>query len=349
MPNSSVDTSQDVGWLDRAEAPAARGSLSVPFDFESDGKRTGSISLVSSDSEFGWQAVQIPVGVVKNGAGPTLTVAGGTHGDEPEGPVAALKLLHRLQPDVIRGRVIVLPALNLQAVEAARREAPSDGLDLNRAFPGDPAGSIAQVTASFVDELILPLSDIMLDIHSGGRSMHFPGSLWLLECADAEMMSRTLDAAGAFGAPYTIVSPSLGGDMSEAAARHDCLYLSTELSGGGAVNPDFLAVIERGIDRLIVHLGMVDGKGSSPVSTRMMAVKGGEGIVSAPCHGLFEPYVCIEHRVRAGEPLGCIHSVIAPGNAGLKVLCPVDGMVYGLRWPAHVRHAERIAIIATDD
>jgi len=243
----------------------------------------------------------------------------------------------------------VLPALNLQAVEAGRREAPSDGLDLNRVFPGDPAGSIAQVTASFVDEVILPLSDIVLDVHSGGRSMHFPGSLWLLECADAEMMSRTLDAAGAFGAPYTIVSPSLGGDMSEAAVRHGCLYLSTELSGGGAVNPDFLAVIERGIGRLIVHLGMVDGKSGSLASPRMMAVKGGEGIVSAPCHGLFEPYVCVEHRVRAGEPLGCIHSVIAPGNAGLEVLSPVDGMVYGLRWPAHVRRAERIAIIATDD
>jgi len=343
------DTSRGdgTGWLDSNAAPARFGGASTDFDFESDGKRTGTVRFVISGGTLGWQTVVMPVGVVKNGDGPTLTVIGGTHGDEVEGPVAALKLLHRLQPADIRGRLIVLPALNVQAVEAAQRTSPSDGLDLNRCFPGDPDGSIAQMTAHFVDQHILPVSDIVLDIHTGGRFLRFPGSLWLLECPDAGHLGRTIEAGRAFGAPYTIVSASLGGDMSESAARHGCIYLSTELSGAGSIDSDLLALTERGILRLLAHLGMAAGA-EVAAPTRMMTVAGSDAVVLAPRNGLFEPLVRIEDRVEAGQHLGVIHAFDEPGGAGTPLPSPIAGMVYGLRWPAHVRRAERMAFIATD-
>lgn len=347
MNARDVSRGDGTGWLDRNSSAPTFGGATTDFDFESDGKRTGTVRFVISGTVLGWQTVVMPIGVVKNGEGPTLTVIGGTHGDEVEGPVAALKLLHRLQPSDIRGRVIVLPALNVQAVEAAQRTSPTDGLDLNRNFPGDPDGSIAQMTAHFVDRQILPRSDLVLDVHTGGRFLRFPGSLWLLECPDAGHLERTIEAGRAFGAPYTIVSPSLGGDMSESAARHGCIYLSTELSGSGSIDPELLKLIEDGIARLFAHLGMT-GRADAAPSTRMMTVAGSEAVVLAPRNGLFEPLVRIEDRIEAGQCIGVIHAIDEPGSAGTPLVSPMAGMIYGLRWPAHVRRAERMAIIATD-
>ena len=350
MTDRNQDPKHDESWLDRADEDAAFSSGTSDFDFDSDGKRIGNIRFVTSGTPTGWQTVLVPVGVVRNGDGPTLTVIGGTHGDEVEGPVAALKLLNRLQPESIKGRVIVLPALNIQAVESAQRTAPSDELDLNRSFPGDPAGLIAPAIAHFVDRRILRISDVVLDIHSGGRFLRFPGSLWLLKCPDDGLMTRIMEAARAFGAPYTIVSPSLGGDMSESAARHGCAYISTELSGAGTVDRHLLALTERGIVRLLAHLGIGEAEDSEPPPpTRIMVVAGGDAIILAPRHGLFEPYLDIEDRVEAGQPLGCLHVIETPGEPGVPIVSPMNGMIYGLRWPAHVRRAERIAIVAIPD
>jgi predicted deacylase len=38
----------------------------------------------------------------------------------------------------VRGQLIILPALNFPASQAGTRTSPIDGVNLNRAFPGDP-------------------------------------------------------------------------------------------------------------------------------------------------------------------------------------------------------------------
>ena len=48
------------------------------------------------------------------------------------------------------------------------RLTPQDGFNLNRVFPGDPAGHLSQQLAHRLLELSLEHSDVMLDLHSGG-------------------------------------------------------------------------------------------------------------------------------------------------------------------------------------
>ena len=68
--------------------------------------------------------------------GPVVLAVGGVHGDKPAG-VEAGKVLAEFR-DLERGTLIVIPALNRQAVEAGRR---SVDIDLNRAFPRRPVPS----------------------------------------------------------------------------------------------------------------------------------------------------------------------------------------------------------------
>lgn len=65
-------------------------------------------------------------------------------------PIAAARLFHELAPDQLRGRVIVLPALNAPAVEAATRCSPIDGVNLNRAFADPPLETPTGAIASWL-------------------------------------------------------------------------------------------------------------------------------------------------------------------------------------------------------
>src|SRR5690242_20978236 len=119
-------------------------SIFTEVDFEKSGKQSGFLHLPHSPHEDAWGVIPIPICVISNGSGPTVILEGGNHGDEYEGPIVLGELIRDLDPGAVSGRLIVIPAINLPAVVAARRTSPLDGLNFNRTFPGDPLGSPTQ-------------------------------------------------------------------------------------------------------------------------------------------------------------------------------------------------------------
>ena len=87
-------------------------------DFNRDGKQVDWIYLHHSVTRSAYGEIMIPITVVKNGSGPTVLLMAGNHGDEYEGQIALVKLIRWLEPDHIKGRVIILPAANLPAAMA---------------------------------------------------------------------------------------------------------------------------------------------------------------------------------------------------------------------------------------
>jgi N-alpha-acetyl-L-2,4-diaminobutyrate deacetylase len=111
--------------------------------------------------------------VVRKGTGPTVPITGGNHGDEYEGPIALRKLANELKAEDTQGQVIIVPYLNFPAVLAGTRLSPVDGQNMNRSFPGNPDGSMMQKISDFVYRELVMRSDVVLDFHSGGKSMIF--------------------------------------------------------------------------------------------------------------------------------------------------------------------------------
>jgi uncharacterized protein len=88
------------------------------------------------------QQYRLPMWLI-NGTedGPTLVVTGGVHAAEYASIAAALDAGRSLDPRGLRGRVIVVPVVNLPAFTTRSiYVCPLDGRNLNRVFPGDAQG-----------------------------------------------------------------------------------------------------------------------------------------------------------------------------------------------------------------
>ena len=173
------------------------------IDYEKEGKQTGYLRLPHSvhRSAYGW--LPFPVACIRNGEGPTALLLSGTHGDEYEGQVTLSKLIHQLEPKDIQGRLIILPMLNFPAAKAGLRTSPIDELNLNRVYPGDPEGTPTLVIAHYVENVLMPMADYGLDLHSGGSSLHYiPSTVGALE-TDEDRLGEIQRLMKVFGAPYS--------------------------------------------------------------------------------------------------------------------------------------------------
>lgn len=86
--------------------------ITATIAFEQDGVQHGFLKVPHSRKDSAWGSVMIPITVGKNGDGPSAIITGANHGDEYEGPIALNDLCHRLDASKLRGRVIIIPAMN---------------------------------------------------------------------------------------------------------------------------------------------------------------------------------------------------------------------------------------------
>ena len=107
---------------------------------------------------------EIPVG---GGAGIPAVCVVGVHGDEYVAVEAVRTLLRVLRPESLTGQVIFVPVVNRGGFYAGTYLVPEDGENLNRCFPGDPAGSMTRRIAHALEQALYPQADFLLDLHSG--------------------------------------------------------------------------------------------------------------------------------------------------------------------------------------
>ena len=100
--------------------------------------------------------------------GKTLVVTAGVHGCEYVGIQALRRLAADLDPARLSGNVILLPLANPSAFYAgAKQVVPEDGINLNRAFPGNAKGSLSARLAAALENALYPVADFLADLHGG--------------------------------------------------------------------------------------------------------------------------------------------------------------------------------------
>jgi predicted deacylase len=317
--------------------PASKSRIVADVDFDKNGRQHGFLRLFHSVHSSAYGFIPIPIVVLKNGAGPTALLVSGTHGDEYEGQVALCNLVKSLDPARIRGRVIILPAANFPAAMAGRRTSPIDEGNLNRLFPGDPDGTVTEQIAYHIEHELVPMADLVCDLHSGGSSlMYVPSALfggWRRDGSTAEGVA----ALKAFGSPIAYVAEQNQGGartLSGGAARHGVVCLGTEA----------------GVNNVLVHMGILPeaDRIAPDAPTRFLEVGGPDYFVYAPENGLFEPLVELGETVRAGQAAARIHAPETPWAEPVTANFAHDGFVLCKRVPGRTVRGDCLFHLGTD-
>jgi predicted deacylase len=322
------------------------------IDYERQGKQVDWLHLPHSITRSAYGAIAIPIAVVRNGAGPTVFLMAGNHGDEYEGQIVLAKLIRELEPAQIRGRVIILPAANLPAAMDGARVSPIDQGNLNRAFPGDPHGTPTFAIAHYIDSILYPMADFHHDLHSGGSSLKYLPFCSMRKSGDPALDARSLAALQAFDAPLSMVwayNPE-GRLAGAAAARHGLVSLGGEFGGGGNVDRSSLAMLDRGVRNFLQFSGVMADAAPLPPprGTRMVEVSSRDHYVYATEGGLLEPLVDLGAEVRQGDLAGQIHFVDNPARAPVACHFRRAGMVVCQRHFGRVERGDCVAHLATD-
>lgn len=330
----------------------ASSTLRCDIDLAADGKATGFVRVPHSvhRSAYGW--IPIPIVRIGNGDGPRVLMLAGNHGDEWEGQIALGKLMRSIEPDHIRGRLVILPSANFPAALAGRRTSPIDDGNLNRMFPGDATGSVTEQIAYWIEHLLLPGFDYSFDFHSGGSSLHYLPSTLAYRDSDPSRMAQVLGLVRAFGAPVgTIISaPQSGGrSFTAASVRQGVMSIATEIGGTALVTPRSMASMELGMRRLLAHVGLLDDTGlPAAPATRLTQVAGDDCYVYASDNGLFEPLVDIGAEVQAGQAAARIHFHDTPWREPELLHFRADALVLCKRASALCQRGDCLFQLATD-
>ena len=93
--------------------------------------------------------------------GTKLRITAGIHGGEYPGIAAAMELGRDIEPEHVTGCLIMMHPVNIQGFWARREMiVPEDGKNLNRVFPGDPTGTLADKTAYLISNNFFPIAEI---------------------------------------------------------------------------------------------------------------------------------------------------------------------------------------------
>lgn len=275
--------------------------------------------------------------VIRNGKGrKRICVVTGTHGDELEGQMVCYEIARQVQAniDMLDGMVEVYPALNPLGIDTIQRGVPNFDLDMNRIFPGNEHGTMAEQTAYRICE-DLKGADMVLDIHSS--------NLYLRESPQVRINvlneERLVPEAMHLGVDFVWVHDAA--TVLEATLAHSlnstgtpCLVV--EMGVGQRINHKMCRHLVEGIFNLMRSMGMWnDGLSDEEIKEKTFAepiIGKGDCVefLNAECSGVFLTELKTGTTVKAGQSIGQIVDPLT-GTILSDVTSPVDGFLFTIR------------------
>ncbi len=282
--------------------------------------------------------LSIPVEILVGSAPhPRVSLVAGIHGDEMEGIFALQDLVQLLEPASLAGTVVLIPVANVASVQVGRRLVPIDGADLNRSFPGDPAGGFSErLCAALLS--IIDGSDFLYSLHGWGsygevvRYLEFP-------IGNDPAAKRSRAVAVRLGFNILRESNWHPGLMGATALRMGIPSLEGEVGGlglGTTAGSEFYRLSVLNLLRCLRIL-------SDPIPPAVHPAMVSHFDVRAPASGFLRASVGLMDEVSPGHEIGRIVDVF--GDLIAPILSPKTGFIASRRGIASVRVGDRLFTI----
>lgn len=286
----------------------------------------------------------IPITVV-NGAepGPVLGITAAIHGAEYAGVITCVTLGRDIDPKTLKGTLLLVPVANPPAFDVRSPFVnPIDGVNLNRAFPGNPYGSSTEQIAHALYQNVTLRSDVYIDLHSGDMYEDIPLHVGINRVGDPDLdaraealarlfdmnllciMGKGIDDVGATmeteGMTFAGLRSGLTSSGNGALAGKPSILV--EAGGMGTLDPHVVDLEIRGIHNIMRYLGMLQG---TPDTSLQLTPCYGMYIVKTKVGGLYLPDVACGDVVKKGQRLGKMIDI--RGRKVAEFDSPMDGYV----------------------
>jgi N-alpha-acetyl-L-2,4-diaminobutyrate deacetylase len=300
-------------------------AVACTIDLAAPGKQVGELRVPDSAA--------VPIASIANGDGPTVLVCGGNHGDEYEGQVAALRLVQEIDPSQVAGRIVVIPVISTAASKANTRMWPSQA-NFNRSFPGRPDGPPNEQLADYFTRVLFPMSDVVVDMHSGGNAMWFVPCSHMHVVDDPAQRKAMLEGMLAWNSDfhYLYVDVNGSGLLPVEAEQQGKVVITTELGGGGRVPAPVHELAWSGLVNVLRHVGVLEGevvKRETPAT--ILDGRDPTNYVIADEAGLWEGLLEPGAEVKAGDPVGRLWFPDRLDRGPAFLRAPLDGVVAVVR------------------
>jgi N-alpha-acetyl-L-2,4-diaminobutyrate deacetylase len=308
-------------------------AVTCTIDLDAPGKQVGRLQYPKINDTAGWGYSFVPIATIANGEGPTVLVSGGNHGNEYEGQIAALRLVNEIEPEQVRGRIIVVPIISKDASQANTRVWPS-GANFNRSFPGRPDGPPNEQLADYFTRVLFPAADVVIDMHSGGNAMWFVPCSHMHVVDDPAQRKAMLEGMLAWNSDfhYLYVDVNGNGLLPVEAEQQGKIVITTELGGGGRVPAPIHQLSWSGLTNVLRHVGVLEGevvKRETPAV--ILDGRDPTNYVIAEESGLWEGLLEPGAEVKAGDPVGRLWFPDRLDRAPELLRAPLDGVVAVVR------------------
>ncbi|OUN82226.1 M14 family metallopeptidase [Bacteroides sp. An51A] len=285
-------------------------------------------------------SIALPVGerllirkhVISHGKGTKrICIVTGTHGDELEGQYVCFRLNKMVQENIdkLDGTLEIYPALNPLGIDSITRGIPGFDLDMNRIFPGNPEGTMAERAAYdiFRD---LRGADMVIDIHSS--------NIFLREIPQVRVNINTAERL----VPYARLlntdfiwiheaATVLESTLAHSLNSTDTPTLVVEMGVGMRINHGYGNRLVTGILNLMHEMGMWSEKPEPHlIASPVVSVADNVSFINAEASGIFLTEIRNNIIVDEGKEIG---SVVSPltGEVLQQVSAPVHGLLFTLR------------------
>ncbi len=305
---------------------------------KNDSFQIGDLKVAPGKSKSGYLLVPekngvssfIPVTVI-NGArkGKVLALVAGVHGYEYPPILALYRIKKKIDPQSFSGTLLMVHIANIPAFQ--RRIIyynPFDWKNLNRVFPGDPAGTISQRIAYVLTEEVIKKCDFLIDLHCGdGNEALIPYTYWMAS-GDEKTNEISKKMVLAFGIKYIIIDKTRTQDITDSkymgntAVLHSKPAITTESGYLGKTDEESVVRNIKGIFNVMKLFQMVEGEPelvTDPVWIDQYKV------VYSEWDGLFYPQIKMGYYVTQGQKVGYITDYL--GNIKEELRAPFSGII----------------------
>lgn len=271
--------------------------------------------------------------VISHGDGKgRFCIVTGTHGDELEGQMVCYEMARLVQENIehLNGTVEIYPALNPLGIDTIQRGIPNFDLDMNRIFPGNEHGTMAEQAAYRICE-DLKGADMVLDIHSSNLYLRESPQVRINVLNEKELvpMAKHLgvdfiwvhDAA-------TVLEATLAHSLNSTGTK--CLVV--EMGVGQRINHKMCSHLVEGIFNLMREMGMWNEQVVSDEWKVDSIIGKGDCVtfLNAECSGVFLTDMRTGTNVTVGQSIGQIVNPLT-GEVLSDVTSPVDGFLFTIR------------------